>query len=155
MASLLAYASLLTIFNQRNATRFYAAAVYLFVAMVHELAFKDVDGPQYYGIAAMADLLIMILTSQINPMPRMVVNLHRLCLISIIANGIGWLMWFFYLPPDFYNGIFIVLYAWAIIILCERDHAGVDEFRADSWINHILGRDRSGLRHAIKSETKI
>jgi len=154
MIPLIVGISWLTLIRQRNAPRLYAALVYAAINTACEFFLAD-TGVYYYGIAAMADLLIMILTSQINPMPRMVVNLHRLCLISIIANGIGWLMWFFYLPPDFYNGIFIVLYAWAIIILCERDHAGVDEFRADSWINHILGRDRSGLRHAIKSEAKI
>ena len=144
----------LTLIRQRNAPRLYAALVYAAVNTFCEFFLAD-TGVYYYGIAAMADLLIMILTSQISPMPKMVVNLHRLCLISIIANGIGWLMWYFYLPPDFYNGIFIMLYAWAIIILCERDHAGVDEFRADSWINRILGRDSSSDCHAFKSETKI
>lgn len=155
MSSILAYASLLTIFRQKNVARFYAASVYLLVAMAHELAFKDVDGPQYYGIAAMADLLIMILTSQISRMPKMVINLHRLCLVSIIGNGIGWVMWYSYMPPNLYNYFFVALYIWAIIILCERDHAGVDEFRADSWFNSIFGLTRSGCGYSLKGSKEI
>ena len=146
--------SWLTLIRQRNAPRLYAALAYLSVNTSCEFFFADTD-VYYYGIAAMADLLIMILTSQINPMPKMVVNLHRLCLVSIIANGIGWLMWYSYMPPDLYNYFFVALYIWAIIILCERDYAGVDEFRADSWFNSILGRNNPSASYSFKSGKSI
>jgi hypothetical protein len=155
MSSILAYVSLLTIVRQKTAARFYAASIYLTVVMVHELVFKDIGGPYYYGIAAMADLLIMILTGQITPMPKMVINLHRLCLVSIVANGIGWLMWFSYMPPDLYDYFFMALYIWAIFILCERNHAGLDEFRPDNWISSVLGSTRSGIGYSLKDSKKI
>ncbi|ACG60389.1 hypothetical protein phiPLPE_67 [Iodobacter phage PhiPLPE] len=98
----------------------------------------------------MADLLIIILTGQIRQMPKMVINLHRLCLVSIVGNGMGWLMWYSYMPPDLYNYFFVALYIWAIIILCERDHAGMVEPGTDSWINRILGNYSTGLRNSFK-----
>lgn len=149
MIPLIVGLSWLTLMRQRNAPRLYAALSYLIVNTSCEFLFADTD-VYYYGIAAMSDLLIMILTSQISPMPKMAINLHRLCLVSIIGNGVGWLMWYSYMPPDLYNYFFVALYIWAIIILCERDYAGVDEFRADSWINRILGNYSAGLRNSFK-----
>lgn len=154
MIPLIVGVSWLTLIRQRNAPRLYAALAYLLVNTSCEFFFADTD-VYYYGIAAMADLLIIILTGQIKHMPKMVINLHRLCLASIVGNGIGWIMWYSYMPPDLYNYFFVALYIWAIFILCERDHAGVDEFRADSWVNSILGRNRSGFGYSLKGSKEI
>ena len=154
MIPLIVGISWLTLFRQLNAPRLYAALAYILVNTSCEFFFADTD-VYYYGIAAMADLLIMILTSQIRPMPKMVINLHRLCLASIVGNGIGWIMWYSYMPPDIYNYFFMALYIWAIFILCERNHAGVDEFRADSWFNSIFGLTRSGCGYSLKGSKEI
>lgn len=125
---------MVAVFLQPNAPRFYAAVCFLAITLSHEGIAGHLTGLAYYGSAALFDLLIIILTAGINPVPRMVLWLHRVCMVSIVANGIGWVMWYAYWPPYAYDATFIVIYLWALVTLLERDAADdMGGFTADSW----------------------
>lgn len=120
-------------FIQPNAPRFFAAVIFVSITLLHELFLSHYDGLLYYGSAALFDLAIIILTSGINPVPRMVLSLHRICIVSILVNLLGWVIWFFYLPPLTYDLAFVVLYAWALITLINRNGLDVGGYTLDSW----------------------
>ena len=94
--TLLIYAVLIVAFLQPNAPRFFAAVTFISITLLHELLLSSYDGLQYYGSAALLDLAIIIITSGINPVPKMVLSLHKICIVSIIVNLAGWVLWFFY-----------------------------------------------------------
>ncbi len=129
----LMFALVAVAFIQPNAPRLFAAVVFVGVVSLHEALLSHLDGLQYYGSAALFDLLIIVLTSGINPVPRMVLSLHRLCIVSILLNMAGWVLWFFYFPPLAYDLAFVAVYAWALLILIKRDGANVGGYSLDSW----------------------
>lgn len=131
----LIYALLVVAFIQPNAPRFFAAVSFVSIIALHEFLLSDLDGLQYYGSAALLDLLIIVVTSGINPVPKMVLSLHKLCIASILANALGWVIWFFYFPPLVYDAAFVLIYTWALIILIKRDglHGMVGGYTMGSW----------------------
>lgn len=129
----LIYALVVVAFTQPNAPRLFAAVVFVGVLSLHEAFLADVDGWLYYASAALFDLLIMAFLSGINPVPRMVVSLQRLCLASIVVNALGWVIWFLYFPPWPYDLACAAVYACALYILIRRDRADVGGFTMASW----------------------
>lgn len=131
----LIYALLVATLTQPNAPRLFAAVTFVGVILLHELAFSSLDGLMYYGSAALLDLLIVVITSGINPVPKMVLSLQRLCLFSILLNLLGWVLWLLYLPPWPYDLAFVAVYAWALYILIRRDRADVGGFTMAGWVS--------------------
>lgn len=129
----LIYAHIVVAFIQPSAPRLYAAVLFTAVILLHEFLLSDLEGLQYYGSAALFDLLIIGLTSGINPVPRMVLSLHRTCIASILVNSVGWVLWFFYFPPLAYDATFVLLYAWTLITFIKRDGDHVGDYTLDSW----------------------
>lgn len=127
------YALLIVAFIQPNAPRFFAAVSFVTVTLSHELLLSDLDGLKYYGSAALFDLAIIILTSGINPVPKMVLSLHKICIASILVNLLGWVIWFFYFPPLIYDLAFVVIYAWALYVFIKRDSLNVGGYSLGSW----------------------
>lgn len=120
-------------FIQPNAPRLFAALIYTGAMLLHEVIFADYVGLMYYGSAALLDLGIIVLTSGISPVPKMVLTLHKICLVSILANLAGWLMWYSYYPPLAYDAAFAVIYAWTLLTLINRDRLNVGGYTLDSW----------------------
>jgi hypothetical protein len=127
ITALLCCALVASIF-QPNAPRLFAAGIFLALTASHELFLSSLDGFRYYGSAALLDLLIIILTSGVRPLPAMVLTLHRICAASILVNGVGWVIWALYYPPVLYDLSFVALYAWLIFTLTRKDpeNVGVD-----------------------------
>lgn len=127
------YALLIVAFIQPNAPRLFAAVSFVTITLLHEILLSDLDGLQYYGSAALFDLGIIIITSGINPVPKMVLSLHKICIASILVNLLGWVIWFFYFPPFLYDLAFVGVYAWALYIFIKRDWLNVGGYTMDSW----------------------
>lgn len=122
-------------FLQPNAQRFFAAIVFSVITLSHDFFMSQYDGFLYYGSAALFDLFIIIITSGINPVPKMVIHLHIICMISILLNLMGWALWFFYYPPLIYNSLFIVIYLWSLVVLLRRDKDDVGGYTMDSILS--------------------
>lgn len=143
LLTLIAFAVLI----QPNVPRLFAAMLFVGLTLSHELFLSHLDGLAYYGSAALLDLGIIILTSGINPVPQMVINLHRICKVSIFLNVAGWYIWSAYLPPVAYDLAFMALYGWTLLILIKRDGADVGGFTMDSWNSCFHFNWRSSLSH--------
>jgi len=118
---------------QPNMSRLFGAVIFAGLTLLHDLCLSDLDGLAYYGSAALTDSAIIILTSGIFPIPVMVVRLHYICLISILVNAAGWVMWMAYLPPTIYDIAFIVVYLCVIITMIRKDTSDVGGYSLDSW----------------------
>lgn len=132
---------------QPNAERLFAAIIFVGATILHEVAAVNFDGLIYYGSAALLDLVIMILISGIVPTPRMVIKLNLICLVSIIINMVGWVVWLNYLPPTAYNIAFMALYAWTLAVLLKRDKCDVGGFTLDRWYSCIRFDQRARLSY--------
>lgn len=106
---------------QPTASRSFAAVVFVCVAWSHELYFAHLDGFAYYGSAAAADLAIIVALKLISEPPPVVLTLARICLVSMVVNLFGWVMWRAYLPPEPYNVVMAGVFVWALITLISRD----------------------------------
>lgn len=136
----------LVVFTQPNAGRTLAACIFGGATILYGGASGGLTGAEYYIGAAMVDLAIIVLLSGIYPAPRLVERLQWVCVASILLNFIGWVAWFFYIPPDAYNAAFIGLYIYAIYALLKKDkgdamgggavHSWFTRFRSDSRARH-------------------
>lgn len=153
----LIYALVVVAFIQPNAPRLFAAVSFVAIISLHEFLLSHLDGFQYYGSAALFDLLIIVLTSGINPVPKMVLSLHKVCITSILANLAGWLLWFLYYPPLAYDAAFVAIYAWALMTLIKRDglHGMVGGYTMDSWATCFRFNRLTWARYFNKNARKI
>jgi len=131
--SYLLFAILLASVCQPSAERIFAAVVFITFTLVHEVTLSSTTGFTYYGTAALFNLLTILFTSGINPLPKMVLTLHRICLAAILVNAAGWVMWFLYMSPAAYNALFFALYVWVIITLIHRTGLNVGGLTMDRW----------------------
>jgi len=133
--TILVYVICVVAFIQPNAPRLFAALALAGITLLHGVFLTDTTGILYYGSAALFDLGIIIVTSGINPIPKMVITIHKICFVSIIANSVGWLVWFLYYPPLVYDATFAVIYIWTLIIILKRDGSDVGNYSLDSWLS--------------------
>lgn len=152
ITTLLIYAIAIVAFIQPNAPRLFAAVIFIGVMLLHELFLSGYTGLMYYGSAALFDLAIIIIISGINPVPKMVLRLHNVCIVSIFANLAGWILWFFYYPPLIYDAAFVAIYLWALITLIKRDglHGMVGGYTVDSWATCFRFNRRAWVIHFNK-----
>lgn len=104
----------------------YRAAPLIFatVALMHDLYLSSLDGLYYYGSAALFDLVVIILLTQLRPV-FIVCDIQLISLMSMFLNLIGWTMWMCYLSPALYNWAFIGLYLCACFVIGRGTHAGI------------------------------
>ena len=62
---------------QMTATRFFVAITFALVTLTHDILFSDMVGMGYYGSAALANLLIIILTSGVAPVITTTIKILR------------------------------------------------------------------------------
>lgn len=154
ITSLVIAIAVATVF-QPNAARLFAALVFSIVIISHDLILFDLDGLAYYASAALFSLLIIILTSGINPAPEMVITLHKVCIASIIANAAGWVLWFLYVPPTYYNLSLVLIFGWAFFTLTKRDSRDVGGFSISCWRACFRFNSNPIYLHIFKDEGKI
>lgn len=127
---------LCAIFQPTKARR-EAALVFIVITMLHELLFYDRVGLFYYGTAALFDVIIIVCTANLVVISGLVKSIHRISIASIVFNMSGWIMWRLYLPPVAYDMVFILLYAWAILVLLRGERGGARGNRLDSWAYYL------------------
>ena len=141
----LIYALFITACFQPTKPRLYVALTFTSVTLAHDIFLSSLDGFAYYGSAALGDLLIVVIISNIRPILKMTVELNKICMISIFTNLFGWSLWVFYFLPVAYNSMFVLIYAVALFTLIKRDTLNVG--------NHLLGGGRFG--YSINRSTSV
>jgi len=137
---------LITLYFQPSESRLYTGSVFIFMLVMHELIFGETDGLTYYGTAAAFYLGIMIFTAPAINVTKLVLNIHKICLVAIIVNAMGWIAWKAYLPPNLYNFASILLHTWGVWALLQgtrkEDHGG--SFKLDG--GHLNFRPNFNFR---------
>ena len=143
ITTILLLALFLTVFLQPNAGRLMAACIFSGVTLVYDGISGGLDGAEYYIGASLADLIMIIMLSGINPLPRLAMRLQYLCMASIALNFLGWMAWFLYFPPTVYDGAFVVLYAVALYVLLKKDKCDVGGYTVSSWFTRFRFNPRA------------
>ena len=119
--------------TQPTAPRLFAALIFIILVFLHDLFLSDLDGFKYYATCALNNLLVIILTAGINPIPKMVIRLHVVCLIAALLNMIGYILWYNYYSSDAYDISFLVIYMYTAFIFIDRDIEHVGGFASSKW----------------------
>lgn len=72
------------------------------------------------------DLIVIFTLSRLSVIYVHVLFMQVICLLLIIANCIGWIIWYLYLPPTYYNLACYALYIAAILSMFKRGGNGRD-----------------------------
>lgn len=134
----------ITVWFQPTKTRKIAACCFAGFIVFHDRVLGELDGFAYYGSAALADLIVVALLHKIEPTHKMALALQRLCIVSILTNLAGYLLWLSYSPPMAYDLAFVAVFAWAVWIM-TRDLANVGDPTGDRggvgfWRNGVTRR---------------
>ena len=106
---------------QSRANRRVACSLFILPTLFHELLLKQLDGLAYYLTAASLDVLIIVLLSKIARVDALILRLQIVCILSITINAVGYVIWFFYYPPIFYNLASCSLFLLALIVMSLDD----------------------------------
>lgn len=140
---------------QGNAQRFYAAGIFSGAAYLHEFLLSETTGIIYYGSAALFELVIVVLLSGINPLPKMALRLQIISFLFVLTHLFGWVIWFFYFPPFLYDLACAVLFSLALITLILRDKKDVGSFALDCWLSCFRFDRNTLLFHNFKHKGKV
>lgn len=105
-------------------SRLLCLAIFACASVSHHVMLGDTDGFLYYGSAAFSDLLVIFALSRLSIIYVHVLFMQVICLLFILSNCIGWVIWYLYLPPTYYNLTCYALYIAAILSLFKRGGNG-------------------------------
>ena len=140
MLELMLLALVIALFLQPTQERSMIAFLFVGITILHYLLFADVSGLLYYSSAALFDLAIIVCTSCLTRIPKVIVNLHKICFLFVLLNFIGWLMWYFYYSPVLYNTACSFLYLAAFFVLLTGSHGFINaNIRSSSrYVNFLI-----------------
>ncbi len=119
------------------------------------LSFVAIDqylsSEQYFFVAAICDLLFIILASGISPASRLVVWLSCLSLAGIAVNLYGWLLWRYGVSLDSYVGAFTVIYVLAIVSTISGAHKDGHCDKRNAWGDYISFDSRSWFGRVMEN----
>jgi hypothetical protein len=140
-------------FIQPDKPRFLTCLSYASLTFMHEVFISKFTSLPYYSTAAIFDLMSMILMSHVKPVNNLIVKLSVLCVISIVLNFYGWLIYMLYFDPITYNIAFMLIYAVVIFLFVVRDknseHNGTynsGEFSIRFSLNKIFNNNRKSKK---------
>jgi hypothetical protein len=130
------------------------AALYALGLLVHVLLFDGLDDGYYFIVAGMTDYAIICLMAvTFKRSAPLKDDIMLICLISVMVNFAGLVLWFFYVDPALYNSIFMAIYGAAIIVLMKGDCYG-GRGAIDTWRRAFSISDNSCRFDTSKSSTE-
>lgn len=132
MIDFLTFAILIAALFQPSRDRFNVAMLFAVFTEGHGLFMSNLDGMEYYVSAALFDLLVIAGLFLYPMKTRLIEELQRISIVSIMLNFFGWIAWMLYFPPTAYNVSFMMLYTWTIITLLRKERGHVGDHSLDS-----------------------
>lgn len=101
---------------------FYPCAVFSVITLSHLMLDKalNMGGNTYYFTAAFFDYLVVTILNRLKP-TGLACELQKIAYISITVNFLGWLVWFFYLPPLAYDLAHTIIYLYTVYVVLRRE----------------------------------
>ena len=122
------------VFLQPSKARTMVAFVFAFSILSHNNYFHSVSDniDLYYISAGALDLIVILFISAMKESPRLSGDIQNISLVSIMFNGLGWLLSAGNQYVDAYMFLYILLYGWAIITLIRGEPDKDGCFKIDS-----------------------
>ena len=113
----------LMVFMQDGVARKRVAFYFAFAMAAHAGYFLKISDnlDAFYISAGVIDLIVILLISAMREYPRLSGDIQDISLVSIMFNGLGWLMFKAGVTDHVYISMYIALYSWAIIMLIRRE----------------------------------
>lgn len=141
---------------QPSASRATVAGILVGIILTHELFFSHLDGLAYFASAALFDLAAIMLTGLVVPITKMVLSIHRICIVSILANFAGWILWEMYFPPLAYELTFAGIYMWTLVVLLKRGGNDVmGDYKLVSRFSGFRGNASAGALRVKQGECEL
>lgn len=138
---------------QPSAPRLFAGVIFSVISFGLILAGPYLNDYLTYVVPALAAVLVMILLSASMLVSRVVLSLHRICLLSIVLNAGGYILYESGESFLAYNMSFFLLYAWTIRVLLKRDgRLDATGYGADSWRSTISYSSCSWFKYLFKGK---
>lgn len=134
-------------------SRLLCLAIFAGASLAHHLLLGDADGILYYCSAAFFDLIVIFTLSRLSVIYVHVLFMQVICLLLIMANCIGWVIWYLYLPPTYYDLACYALYIAAILCLFIRGGNGRDIRNNQLRTCFNLHRFESGFNYTRDKST--
>lgn len=125
--------------TQRSDIRFFASLAYSIVNLSHALFIATwVDGGMYFVTAGVANLLIAEWLVTLNRITDTVVSLLRVCVVELVVNATGGIIWWNGYDGGVYAGVYVGIYAWVVLILLRKDTADDGRgYQAAGWGDYL------------------
>lgn len=108
------------IFKSRNTKQpFMIFVLFCIVMTIIDIALPKYLESYYYLSCALIDLIIIVELSKSQKINNTVILLQKSCLLFIVINLLGWVIYEMYYGPDIYNALCASLFA-VILIACEN-----------------------------------
>jgi len=104
----------LSLFIVSLCLRQWPTLIFISLSVLHDAFLGDSDGLMYYASAVVVDYLTLLLINRTN-------FIQIACLISIILNISGYILWHLCYEPLLYNYAFLMLYTGVGILMFIED----------------------------------
>ncbi len=115
--TILLFLLVLSAVMQNKRDRFIVSVIYASIIALSDIIIGDTGGESYFLLDGLSNLFILIALSSMVIINDLARKLSIVCLLSVLANVVGWIMWENYLPIQIYNIMFVGLYSYAVIII--------------------------------------
>lgn len=129
----------------RKSNRLFSAAVIVLAVLAHNSFIVDFIGATYYLASAVLCAVVCIMLSIAPSITA--VRLQFACILAILLNAVGYMMWFAYLDPAMYNFGFYLIYFYITIIIItgETDVGGYRNSRLFALVRRSYTQINIGL----------
>ena len=122
------------VFVQDGDARKRVAFYFAFAMAAHAGYFLKISDnlDAFYISAGIIDFIVILLISAMREYPRLSGDIQDISLVSIMFNGLGWVMFKAGMTDQVYISMYIALYVWAIRILTRREPKRNELFGIDT-----------------------
>ena len=122
------------IFMQKSIARAIIAFIFAFITLSHNFYFHSFSNSlnAYYISAGVLSLVVILLISLMKESPRLAGDIQDIALVSIMFNGLGWVLFRGGAEPTAYMTLYALLYGWTIFILMRGEPRDVGNIRIDT-----------------------
>lgn len=120
--------------SKKGRGRTLVASLFAFAIIAHTLYFQYISGDVdlYYFSAAAVSTTVIFAISAMKRAPRLAGDIQDIALVSILFNGLGWILHWAAIPATGYVALYVALYSWAVFILVRKEPANNERIEIDT-----------------------
>jgi hypothetical protein len=122
LITILIYVFPALIFFQKTLARALVVTVYSIVTISHDAFGGELIGFWYYFSASLCDFILILTTSVINPITKLVVRIQKLSFACLVINFVGWVLYECYFDPIYYNLCILLIYIIVFYFFIKKEN---------------------------------